>query len=107
MQATRGKLISFLKKLGLIYRDNQTDEQSERFLEKVYENTKECFLCGDKPHALGTFVPDDSPRWGAIKGKQRIFFYALCQKCLKLNTASKGAMVENKLSEFFFKEGGD
>jgi len=27
MQATRNELISFLKKLGLIYRANETDEQ--------------------------------------------------------------------------------
>ena len=34
MQATRKKLIDFLKKLGLIYRDNETDEQiKQRVLE--------------------------------------------------------------------------
>lgn len=27
MQATREKLINFLKKLGLIYRDNETNDQ--------------------------------------------------------------------------------
>ncbi|MBA7706483.1 hypothetical protein ES703_115337 [subsurface metagenome] len=101
----KDELISFLKKRGLIYQDNQTDEQSEYFLERVCENTKECLLCAGKPYTLGIFVPDDSLRWGAIKGKQRIFFYSLCQKCLKLKGAA--VMVENKISEFFLrKEGG-
>jgi len=46
MQTTRGKLINFLKELGLIYRDNETNDQiKQRVLHSgAWVQTREVFL---------------------------------------------------------------
>ena len=44
MQTTRNKLISFLKKLGLIYRDNETDEQIKQRVLRLGAMAQKSFL---------------------------------------------------------------
>ena len=40
-----------------------------------------CLLCGDVPTVIGIYSPNSPEKWGAIKGKGRIFRYCLCEKC--------------------------
>ena len=47
MQTTRGKLISFLKKLGLIYREGETNDQIKQR------------VLNDGAHAQKSFIPKE------------------------------------------------
>lgn len=43
-----------------------------------------CLFCGDEPSYFGVFVPSDSGEWGAARGKQRLFFYGICENCFSV-----------------------
>lgn len=40
-----------------------------------------CLLCGGPQDVIGVYVPDNPEAWGAPKGKDRRFVYALCGDC--------------------------
>lgn len=65
MQATRKKLISFLKKLGLIYREGETDDQINQRVLNDGARAQKSFLSKELVEYLavnGIEPPDDFRR---------------------------------------------
>jgi len=65
MQATREKLIGFLKKLGLIYRDNETNDQIKQRILDDGARVQKSFIPRELVEFLkanGVEPPDDYKR---------------------------------------------
>jgi hypothetical protein len=52
-------------------------------LQRVMDSRRvdRCLFCEGEPSYFGVFVPNNSSEWGAARGKQRLFFYAMSEKC--------------------------
>ena len=62
--------------------------------------TEKCLLCGAPRLMLGQFIPEPktAKRLGQPEGKQRIFFYGLCETCFTPD--QKEEMMEKVENKF-------
>jgi hypothetical protein len=49
----------------------------------AFATARGCIVCRGPAQLAGTFWPDDSVAWGGRPGKQRVFFYGVCEACLE------------------------
>ena len=58
-----------------------------------------CELCDQVTHNVGVSVPDDSQKFGAPQGKERIVVYRVCGSC-SARPGSAAAIENGFLEEF-------
>jgi hypothetical protein len=58
---------------------------------------RSCTLCRQKPDGVGAFIPSTPGLWGAPRGKDRVFLYAMCNSCRALPDAL--VRVEGKIAK--------
>ena len=50
-------------------------------METLRRSPGACTMCGRSTRDVGLFFPNDSQKFGALPGKQRVIAYRVCPRC--------------------------
>lgn len=93
---TSDQFFEFIKKVKPFTSRKESDTQYLKLA------CQPCLVCGEKPDAMGVFVPNNHQDFGAAENKERVVFYSICKNDLsRLQAEPEGgptmSFIETKI----------